>query len=659
MGLAKLLAETFLPNPYNHTRVIFKDGNNHHCVLDNIQWVSNREFVRHNLFPGKSLEKKSKPLKPKPPLAPVLPPDSTAAEIPGWPGYYINPQGQVYYNGRLKKLICKPGLSVKMQVYYEYTRRELGVATLLAKTFLPNPGNYTRVVYKDGNKHNCVLDNIKWVSDREFVRNNLFPGKSMDIKSMPRKPKPSFAVPAFPHDSTAVEIPGFTGYYITPQGDYYHFGRQINVHGYAGNKSLCITLKNNGRAKSFGLAKLMATLFIPNPCAHTRIIFKDRNNRNCTLANIAWASDKEYNGYIQSFKPSLGPGASIEEIDSSAQPIPGYKDHWITPDGKVYAGNRCLNILEGKGRRAHRVRIRNSEGKLMSLTVAKLVALTFIPNPENHPKVIFKDHDLLNCTVDNLQWVSRSNWNRFVSGSTENADLLGPPKPKKEKPYVWIDPERVELPDFPGYYVTQQGVIYHGDKILKAICRRGNAPVVKLRIPGTAAGIYRFCGLATLVAENFIPNPRHYKRIIFKDRNNQNCTATNIAWVDQETYTYYCTAHKGGKKLVIDREEAIRQCTDQYLKMYYKTLDEYWLHECWNEVEKEIYVYDWEEFRSDCYIYFLDRAKRFSILKKPAGMLAMHIKGLREKLRKEISPDMPFSRLVATDESLRHTRDYY
>ena len=576
-----------------------------------------------------------------------------ALPIPGYPDYTISPDGQAWYNGQLKALIRKPGRSVKLRVKRNGVTRELGLAKLLAEAFLPNPLHHTRVIFKDGNHHHCVVDNIQWVGHREFVRYNLFPGKSLGIKAKPRPPKALSPVPAIPADSSAKEIPGFPGYWLTPQGDFYHGGRQRKVRD-ARDKSLYIEIKTQRLKKTFGLAKLMARLFIPNPAGHSRVIFKDRNNRHCTVDNIAWCSDKEYNSYLRSFQPASERGTPVEAMDASAQPIPGYPDHWITPNGEVYANNRRLPIVEGKGRRAKRVRIRNSEGKLLAVTLSKLVALSFIPNPDNHPQVIFKDHDLSNCTVDNLQWVSRSNWNRFVSRAVENAELLGPPKAKKEKPDVWIDPERVELPDFPGYYISPTGMVYFGDRLLQPNSRRGHAPTIRIRVNG----LVRYFGLATLVAENFVPNPRRYKRIIFKDRNNQHCAASNIAWVDQETYTFYCNAHKGGKKLVIDRQEAIRQCTDEHLKMYYKTLDEYWLHECWKVVEKEIMVADWEEFRSDCYIYFLDRAQRFSILRKPTGMLAIHVRGLREKLRKEISPDIPFSQLISTDESLRFIKDY-
>lgn len=45
---------------------------------------------------------------------------------------------------------------------------------------------------------------------------------------------------------------------------------------------------------------------------------------------------------------------------------------------------------------------KNGIGK--QLFVHRLVAMTFIPNPNNHPQVNHKDENKLNNSVDNLEW---------------------------------------------------------------------------------------------------------------------------------------------------------------------------------------------------------------------------------------------------------------
>lgn len=81
--------------------------------------------------------------------------------------------------------------------------------------------------------------------------------------------------------------------------------------------------------------------------------------------------------------------------------IPGYPGIYINNRGdKIYSifSNRYLTIsINNKGRK--KVHIRKSL-KLVS----RLVAITFLPNPENKPCVCHKDNNPLNNQVSNLYW---------------------------------------------------------------------------------------------------------------------------------------------------------------------------------------------------------------------------------------------------------------
>lgn len=129
--------------------------------------------------------------------------------------------------------------------------------------------------------------------------------------------------------------------------------------------------------------------------------------------------------------------------------IPGYECYTIKENGNVYHNGRLLKHLKNKAR-SERVKLKNNEGKLIRIAVAKLIAITFIPNLNHHTKIIFKDRDKSNCTASNIQWVSAAAWCRFVNHHAESEALLGPPKPKRQPD--WIDPARVPLNGYPGYY---------------------------------------------------------------------------------------------------------------------------------------------------------------------------------------------------------------
>jgi hypothetical protein len=48
-------------------------------------------------------------------------------------------------------------------------------------------------------------------------------------------------------------------------------------------------------------------------------------------------------------------------------------------------------------------------------------------------------------------------------------------------------------------------------------------------------------------------------------------------------------------------------------------------------------------------MYFMDRARRFSISKSAKGLMIAHVKTIRIKLQNEISPEIPIGLLMQTD----------
>ena len=83
----------------------------------------------------------------------------------------------------------------------------------------------------------------------------------------------------------------------------------------------------------------------------------------------------------------------------------------------------------------------SKNGKLKSYLVHRLVAITFIPNPDNLPQVNHKDEDKSNNCVENLEWCD-NNYNSNYG--TRNEKVA---KSKSHKTYQYKEDELVAVWD--------------------------------------------------------------------------------------------------------------------------------------------------------------------------------------------------------------------
>ena len=88
------------------------------------------------------------------------------------------------------------------------------------------------------------------------------------------------------------------------------------------------------------------------------------------------------------------------------KPIPNYEGLYaVTEDGKVWS-HRRKRFLKNTVQNYLSVSLfKNGQGK--QFYVHRLVAMVYIPNPNNYPEVNHKDENKLNPHVSNLEWCDR------------------------------------------------------------------------------------------------------------------------------------------------------------------------------------------------------------------------------------------------------------
>lgn len=100
------------------------------------------------------------------------------------------------------------------------------------------------------------------------------------------------------------------------------------------------------------------------------------------------------------------------------QNYPGYQ---ITSDGRVWS-EKSQKFLKPKLRKDGYLNYTLShQGKTKTFFAHRLVAIAFIPNPNNLPCINHKDQNPLNNNVDNLEWCDYSYNNNFGSHNQKMA----------------------------------------------------------------------------------------------------------------------------------------------------------------------------------------------------------------------------------------------
>lgn len=176
-----------------------------------------------------------------------------------------------------------------------------------------------------------------------------------------------------------------------------------------------VLLTHHGISKTYKVHKLVAKTFLDNYDDKLVVNHIDGDKTNIKLSNLECITQSENvkhaiknNLYVPNYR--FGKNNFDNDLEEflklDSKKIPDYPNYSVTYNGRIFNHNTerfmAFWIMpEGY----FRLNIKNESGQKKFL-VHRLIALTFIPNPENKPQVNHIDSNKSNNSVNNLEWIT-------------------------------------------------------------------------------------------------------------------------------------------------------------------------------------------------------------------------------------------------------------
>jgi hypothetical protein len=169
---------------------------------------------------------------------------------------------------------------------------------------------------------------------------------------------------------------------------------------------------DDGKYYSKSVHRIVASLFVPKldpKC--TQVNHKDKIICNNAAINLEWVTPSQ--NVIHSFavgvRKAMRKRTFVSSMDGFVSVgITDYEHYKINREGILISKTGCI-LNKAPGRAGYlRISIKSSKNVRLNTSIHRLVAITFIPNPENKPMVNHKNGNRADNRVENLEWATQS-----------------------------------------------------------------------------------------------------------------------------------------------------------------------------------------------------------------------------------------------------------
>ena len=312
-------------------------------------------------------------------------PKGNYKKIKDFPNYLIYDDGRIY--SIISKKFKKPDISesgydrCSLQDNNEKYLK-MGVHRLVAQHFIPNPNNYPIVDHINRIRTDNNVNNLRWVTQ------------------------------AMNQTNLSTNTSGITGLSYDKIHNKWVAGRKNIIRKSFDTKEEAIEYLNDPN----------------NPKYHIKIdrivginYKKDRNKWEVHLKYIPY---KTFKNKIDAICYKLIHMLKNKSLESKSYPKGNYKQIKDFPNYLIYDDGRVYNIKSKKFRKLTPNKLGYISLTLQNKGVSKgyschrLVAMYFIPNPNNYPIVDHKNRIKTDNNVNNLRWVTNAMNNENLSSNT-------------------------------------------------------------------------------------------------------------------------------------------------------------------------------------------------------------------------------------------------